>query len=289
MLRRDFPVPAGSEGQRADTFLRSMLPSLPESAFRALFEKRDVRLDGVRLRRGNTPLHAGSTLTVFLPEAREETADVVYEDADILLVCKRPGLSVEADPEGGLTLAALCLNHVRAADPAAEPPLPCHRLDNATAGLCLFSKNPRAHEILLRVFRDRTLEKRYECLVRGIPKPPEAVCKAWLLKDAKQARVRILDHPQPGARTIVTEYTTLESGPVSRLSVHLVTGRTHQIRAHLAALGHPILGDDLYGDRGLNRRMGVRTLKLCAVYLCLDTGGALPQLDGRSFSIPAPF
>ena len=88
---------------------------------------------------------------------------------------------------------------------------------------------------------------------------------------------------------IVTAYETLEAGPVSRLRVHLVTGRTHQIRAHLAALGHPILGDDVYGDRMWNRERKTRALRLCAVSLRLDTGGALPGLDGREFRIRAPF
>ena len=120
-------------------------------------------------------------------------------------------------------------------------------------------------------------------------KPPAAVCKAWLLKNAREACVRVTDHPVPGARPIVTGYETLESGPVSRLKVHLITGRTHQIRAHLAALGHPILGDDLYGDRALNRARKVRSLRLCAVSLRLDTRGQLPALDDRLFEITPPF
>ncbi len=289
MICRRFVVPREADGQRADVYLRKQLPSLTESALRALFEKRDVRLGGSRIRKGNTPLRAGMELLVYLPEDRDEIPDVVYEDADVLLVCKRPGLCVEADPDGGPSLAELCLRHVRLEQPDAPPPLPCHRLDSATSGLCLFAKNARAHEILLEVFRQRTLDKRYECLVRGIPKPPAALCRAYLLKDSEQARVRISDRPMPGGKTILTEYETLEAGPVSRLSVHLITGRTHQIRAHLAALGHPILGDDLYGDRYFNRSQNARTLKLCAVSLRLDTGGALPVLDGRNFVIPAPF
>ena len=116
-----------------------------------------------------------------------------------------------------------------------------------------------------------------------------AVCHAWLVKDPLHARVRITDQESPGARPVVTGYETLESGPVSRLRVHLITGRTHQIRAHLAALGHPVLGDDLYGDRDFNKREKARSLKLCAVSLKLNTEGRLPHLDGREFSILPPF
>lgn len=289
MICRVFTVTADMEGQRADAFLRRLLPSLTESVLRRLFENRDVRLNGIRIRQRDLPLRAGQELRVYLPDQQAEALDIVYEDERVLLVNKRPGLSVEAEQDGGLSLASLCLSHVRAADPGAAPPQPCHRLDNATSGLCLFAKDPAALEILLRVFRDRTLDKRYQCLVRGIPKPPAASCRAWLLKNPEQARVTVLDHPVPGGKTILTAYETLESGPVSRLSVHLITGRTHQIRAHLAALGHPILGDDLYGDRDFNRLRKARSLRLCAVSLCLDTGGALPALDGKAFTVPAPF
>ena len=274
-------LPAEAEGQKAETYVRKACPQLTESALRRLFSKRDVLLDARRISR-DTPLHAGQQLKIYLPASAEQALDIVWEDGDILLVNKRPGLSVEADGSGIPSLTELCLRHT----PWAAP---CHRLDVRTGGLCLFAKNPRALEILLRVFRERTLDKRYICLVQGMPKPPSASCSAWLLKDSEAGRVRILDHPLPGAKAITTEYETLESGPVSRLSVHLVTGRTHQIRAHLAALGHPILGDDVYGDRSFNRQYKARSLKLCAVSLRLDTGGAFPALDGREFTIDPPF
>ncbi len=166
---------------------------------------------------------------------------------------------------------------------------PVHRLDNKTCGLCLFAKNPRAHAVLLEAFKHRTVEKYYICLVRGIPKPPAAVCSAFLLKDAARGVVQILDQSRPGARPVTTGYETLSAGPVSRLRVHLITGRTHQIRAHLAALGHPVLGDDLYGDRSFNRLQKSRSLKLCAAELTLHTEGQLPSLDGKTFKINPPF
>ena len=168
-------------------------------------------------------------------------------------------------------------------------PAPVHRLDNKTCGLCLFAKNERAYTVLLEAFKQRTVEKYYICLVRGIPKPPAAVCSAFLLKDASRGVVRILDKDRPGAQPITTGYETLSAGPVSRLRVHLITGRTHQIRAHLAALGHPVLGDDLYGDRSFNHLQKTRSLKLCAAELTLNTEGQLPNLDGKTFKISPPF
>ncbi len=287
MGREMWKVPPEAEGLRADAFLRLMLPDLPESVLRKVFAAKDVRMDGRRVGRQET-VSAGSEVSAFLPGASAaESLTVVYEDEDVLLVSKRAGLCVEADGSG-VSLTSLCRQHTGAAE--NDPfPAPCHRLDNQTGGLCLFAKNERALNVLLEVFRNRTLEKRYVCLVRGIPKPPSAVCKAWLIKDARQGKVRITDHPESGARPVITGYETLEAGPVSRLSVDLITGRTHQIRAHLASLGHPILGDDLYGDRHFNHEQKVRSLRLYAVSLRLDTGGRLPALDGRLFSVDPPF
>ena len=291
MLKKEFVVSPDFNGKRASDFLRFVLPDLPESAVRKLFSARDVKLDGVRVP-GDAAVQAGQVLTAFLPgqsDRQDPSLAVVYEDDDILLVNKRPGISVEDDAHHGTTLTALCTAYLRGRSPDAPPPAACHRLDNQTSGLCLFAKNDRALTVLQDAFRNRDLEKDYICLVRGIMKPPQAVCKAWLVKDALRGVVRITDRPEPDAKPIVTAYETLESGPVSRLRVRLMTGRTHQIRAHLAALGHPVLGDDLYGDRQFNHRLKSRGLKLCAVSLRLETAGQLPQLDGRVFAIDPPF
>lgn len=290
MKLRQFIIPPQGEGERADRLIARYLPELPERSVRAAFLRRDVKLDGRRVSREEKG-RTGQELRIYLPEEEEEQAllQVVYEDDDALLVNKPAGISVEPDRKGGVTLTDLCARHVRESRPDAPAPAACHRLDHQTCGLCLFAKNERALEILQEVFRSRRMEKYYECLVRGIPKPPGAECRAYLVKDAKAGRVRITDRPVPEGKMIVTAYETLEAGPVSRLRVHLVTGRTHQIRAHLAALGHPILGDDVYGDRMWNRERKTRALRLCAVSLRLDTGGALPGLDGREFRIRAPF
>ena len=285
-------IPADAEGMKVSMFLRRFLPSLPESTVRKVFQARDVKLDGVRVPR-DTPVRAGQTLSVFLPASFRdaESLRIIYEDDDVLLVNKPAGISVEADDPGSLSLTDLCRIHVGSVSGTAPdfPPAPCHRLDHRTSGLCLFAKNERSLTVLMEAFKLRTVEKYYTCLVRGIMKPPSAVCNAWLLKDADRAVVRILDHEVPGARPVTTGYEALRSGPVSRLRVHLVTGRTHQIRAHLAALGHPVLGDDLYGDRAFNRQQKSRSLKLCATELTLNTNGALPALDGKTFLIDPPF
>ena len=294
MALNELIVSPACSGKRAVDCVRNALPELSESTIRRLFASRDVKLDGVRVSRDQIVL-AGQILRVYVPDSirtQPETVhplDIVYEDNEVLLINKQAGISVESDARGGITLTDLCAAYVSQKEPFASPPAACHRLDNRTCGLCLFAKTPQALDILQDVFRKRKLEKYYICLVRGIMKPPAAVCRAWLVKDAQRARVRITDHPEKNAKPIETGYETLESGPVSRLRVHLVTGRTHQIRAHLAALGHPVLGDDLYGDRDFNRREKARSLKLCAVSLKLDTEGRLPALDGKIFTVDPPF
>lgn len=288
-MKYEFITDSAAGGQRIDACIRRFLPEVPSRTVQQSFSRRDVKLDGKRVK-PDVRVMANQKVELFCMEQAAPLVDVVYEDDDVLLVNKRAGISVEPDAKGGVTLSELALKHVRQKNPDAPQPQACHRLDNQTCGLLLFAKHARAEEILTQSFRDRTMDKRYICLVRGMMKPPAATCRAYLVKDAKAAHVTIHDDQVPGARPIITEYETLEAGPVSRLLVHLVTGRTHQIRAHMAALGHPLLGDDVYGDRAFNRQQKVQgRLCLCAARLTLDTGGQLPQLDGRTFSVKCPF
>ncbi len=279
-------VPAPADGLRVDQFIRRFLPEVDAAEVRDAFRRRDVKLDGRRVRQ-DARVRQGQLVQVYCMEG-STAPEIVYEDADVLLVNKRAGVSVVDDARGGVSLTTLVQRY--AADNGGFTPVPCHRLDNQTCGLTLFARNARAEEILRAAFRDRTIDKRYICLVKGQPKPPAATCAAWLLKDAGAARVTVTDRELPGARPILTAYETLEAGPVSRLRVHLITGRTHQIRAHMAALGHPLLGDDVYGDRAFNRAQHAQgKLMLCAAELTLETGGLLPQLDGRRFTVDCPF
>ena len=286
MAMKTFQLAPALDGQRADLVVKRYLPELSAQDLRSVFAHRDVKVDGARVR-PDFRIRSGQSITVYYMEPAFSSLEIVYEDTDVLLVNKRSGISVQADTGGGVCMEDLALEHVN----TDFPPVPCHRLDNQTCGLLLFAKNPRSRDILEDVFRRRTLDKRYTCLVRGTMKPPEATCKAYLVKHAREGRVSVFDHEVPGSRLILTAYRTLsQEGQLSRLEVHLITGRTHQIRAHMAALGHPLLGDDLYGDRAFNRQMKAQgKLMLCASSLCLDTQGRLPALDGVTFTIPCPF
>ena len=279
---------AALAGQRLDTALRRMFPELTSWMVREAFEHRDVKLDGKRVK-PDLKVRGGEHVAVYLMETKVQPIDVVYEDAQVLLLNKRPGISVTEDDGGGTTLTELAGRYLRQTDEAAADLRPVHRLDNQTSGLILFAKDEESEAILSEAFKERLPEKQYTCLVRGLMKPPAATCKAYLLKDAEAARVKIFDRAVMGSKPIATAYTTVEAGPISRLHVDLLTGRTHQIRAHLASLGHPILGDDVYGDRAFNRAQKARRLMLCATTLTLRTGGKMPRLDGLRFTIPCPF
>lgn len=142
---------------------------------------------------------------------------------------------------------------------------------------------------MFQAFKNRSINKGYNCLVKGIPVPNQAVLEAYLLKDSVHATVRILDMPARDAKPIITQYQVIESGSISRLQINLVTGRTHQIRAHMAFIGHPILGDDKYGDRLFNKINDAQHLYLCATSMEFRIEGCLNYLDGKIFVIKAPF
>lgn len=265
---------------RLENYLAQAMPLLPARVIRDAFQKRDVKMNGVRAGK-DAPVLPGAKIQLYTPF--EIQLPVVYEDENILIINKPAGISSDDDGRGGMTVESLLQKE------NGYPRL-CHRLDNATCGLLLLCKNSESEEILLEDFKERRMEKRYECLVRGEMRPPAATREAYLIKDAGNAKVRVITHGTPGALPIATQYETISfDGTISRLRVTLLTGRTHQIRAHMSFLSHPLLGDDKYGDRALNKRLKASSLKLCACELVLHPGGKLSYLDGKMFSIPAPF
>lgn len=132
-----------ADGQRVDAVIRRYLPELSPISVREAFSHRDVKVDGVRVKQ-DARVRAGQLVQVYCMEAPAQQLDVVYEDDDVLLINKRAGISVEPDEPGGISLTELALRHVRQADPDAEAPVACHRLDHQTCGITVFAKNSRA-------------------------------------------------------------------------------------------------------------------------------------------------
>ncbi|NCB30416.1 MAG: RluA family pseudouridine synthase [Clostridia bacterium] len=210
---------------------------------------------------------------------------LVYADANILCVDKPVGLPT-AEADGGSDTLEGRLTALYG------PVYPLHRLDVHTTGLVLFARTEGARDALLPAFRKRQVHKAYRCVVQGIPAPTDADYTAYLYKDPQKAKVTVYDAPRPDAMEIRTAYRTLASKQgAALLVVDLHTGRTHQIRAHLAHLGHPILGDDKYGDRDWNRAQKVSLPRLAAVSLSfsLPPESPLHYLNSLRFQADPPW
>ena len=169
----------------------------------------------------------------------------------------------------------------------------CHRLDTGTSGLVLLAKNNAAEAFLTEAIKKREIEKRYLCVTFGRPNPPAALLRDYLLKDAERGIVRITDTTAGGAKEVITGYETLAvSGRLALLEVELVTGRTHQIRAHLAHIGCPILGDSKYGNNAANRELRLKYQALCAWELKFPakiSDERFAHLTGRVFHAEKPW
>ncbi len=264
-----------------------LLPQVPEARIREALDRRDVKVNGVRAGR-NAETVPGAEIKLYLSDGCPvRSPEILYEDENLMIVHKPAGVSCEPDEKGGATIGEwLYRAH---ADRLASVPVPCHRLDNPTEGLLILARNEDTLRLMEKAFEERRVNKTYQCLVKGTPEPPAAELRAYLLKDARAACVRVLDHPADGALTILTDYRVLEAGEVSRLEVTLHTGRTHQIRAQMAHIGHPVLGDDKYGDRAFNRARRAKRLMLAATELSFDLEGPLAYLNERRFSISPGF
>lgn len=297
-------------GQRADRFLSKAYPNLKSSLVCKLMRKKRIKLNGAKTE-PNVILKEGDVFRFYLsdellakePIKREDDyrevspeINVVYEDQNILLVDKPVGLVVHEDNDNTVdTLINRVLSYLYQKgeyDPEREnsfTPALVNRIDRNTSGIVVAAKNAESLRILNQKVRGRELRKLYLCAVRGVPEPKSATLTAYLKKLSDENKVLISDTPKPDYLTIKTKYRVLESkGGLSLVEVDLLTGRTHQIRAHFAHIGHALLGDGKYGDNAFNKRFGAKTQALCSYKLRFaftTDAGILEYLNGREFSV----
>ena len=305
---KEFTITQNDAGQRLDRWLAKTLPLLPAPLAQKYIRLKRIKLGGKRVER-NTRLNVGDVLQLYINDEFFETPkaenayltvsapklNIVYEDENILLVDKKPGLAVH--PHDGAEYGKTLIDHIQAylyakrewrpREENSFTPALCNRIDRNTGGIVIAAKNAEALRILNQKIKDREIDKRYLCIIHGTPKPPEGRLEGYLFKDAKENRVYITKKMQPGAKTAVTFYRTLQSkNGLSLVECELLTGRTHQIRAQMAAAGWPLLGDGKYGklDKRYDRKyQALYSYKLRFAFT--TEAGILEYLNGKSFEV----
>ena len=264
--------------KKLSQFLFDSFDGLTNNTFNKALRKKDIRINDVRVSENKT-IYEGDEIKVYIVDDLLYKKDackqieIVYED-DNIVVFNKPA-NIEVTGENSLETFAENLYKNKFIKP-------CHRLDRNTTGLVLFAKNKESLDILLEMFKNHDIEKHYRCVVVGIPKTENKVLEAYLFKDNKKSMVYISDTPKTGYRKIITSYKVIKKdfdNNLATLDVELHTGRTHQIRAHLAHIGHPILGDGKYGVNSVNKKFKVKYQQLCSYSLKFRFNGNRNMLD----------
>ena len=279
-------VPAGVGPMPLEKYLRRAWPLMPGRVLRDALKKRDVKLNGARVG-ADAAVKGGDELALYIPDSwLAPEPEVLFSDDRLIVAVKPQGLPVDADRDG--VGADTLLTRLQGRWPGARL---CHRLDAQTGGIVLAAADEAVWQQAFEAFRDhRGVTKRYAALAFGRFERPEGTLSAWLVKDARRGDVRVLHRDAPGAKPITTRYRAGEevAPGLYRVALEPVTGRTHQLRAHMADFGHPLLGDDRYGDRAANRRLSAAKLCLWHEKLTISDDSPLAAYRGMTFSAPAP-
>ena len=311
---KEFLINQNDAGQRLDRFVKKTASLLPSSLLQRYIRIKRIKINGKRGENA-TILKDGDLVQMYIndeffpPEqgsalefmAAKDSLNIVYEDENILLADKEPGLVVHEDDSGERdTLIARIQRYLyekKEYDPNTEnsfAPALCNRIDRNTGGIVIAAKNAASLRVLNSLIKERLIDKYYLCVVHGNVNPPQGTLKSYLLKDERQNMVKVFNSPYPNAKTAITKYKTLKNTKdFSLLEIDLLTGRTHQIRAQMSHIGHPLLGDTKYGTAKQNKGTGFKFQALYSYKLRFSAGEKaehLSYLNGKTFTVKSvPF
>ena len=308
---REIIINNNEAGQRFDKFLGKYLSEASMGFLFKMLRKKNITLNGKKAT-GKEKLNVGDSVKLFLAEETIEKftgkvnvqlydtkLNIIYEDDNILLINKPCGMLSQKASDKDVSVVEHLISYLIKSNQLNENdlktfhPSVCNRLDRNTSGLIAAGKSLKGLHELSSMFKDRSMEKYYLCIVSGIVTKPEKI-KGYLYKDEKTNKVTILKDEIEGSSYIETHYRPVKTGDnVTLLEVLLVTGKTHQIRAHLASTGHPLIGDTKYGSRKVNdlfkEKYGLKNHLLHSYRIVFpELEGALANLSKLEFKADVP-
>lgn len=284
MFMKNLKVSEKYNNKKLINFLLDNFNGLTTSTIYKTLRKKDIKINDKRISE-NCLLRTGDDVKIYIADNYlYKNIPIIYEDDNIIIFNKPFGIEVT----GLNSLSSYADEHcIETKNPYIKP---CHRLDRNTSGLVLFARNEESYNELLEAFKLHHIEKHYICVVYGIPKIKKQRLEAYLFKDSKKSYVYISHTPQKGYQKIITSYEVLKVNKeknISLLNITLETGRTHQIRAHLAFIGYPILGDGKYGINKINKQFNttMQQLSSYSLTLHLDNSKKLSYLNNKVFKL----